>query len=111
MDDSYDKLKSITDEYYAGQRTEWANDAIALLNEYGIKLRQKNGTPEIGTVSIPKSLANAIVIGIRYKKRDMSYTEDTFLFEKEKPIKSLYRDNIEKLLPEYTGTHKKQSDF
>lgn len=105
---SYRQLKIITDEYYANKRTTVKSDIIKILTKNNIKSREKDGKFYSITVSIPKSRKDCILIGIRYLKKDQSFTEDHFLFEKNKQIQRYYRGKIEKELKEYKGTHKYQ---
>jgi hypothetical protein len=106
MDTSYQELKEITDQYY----TDWQMPAIKtfidLLNKHGVGLRNKDGDLHEATFSIPKSIPIGIVLGMRYKKIDESYSEDLYLFQPEKKVISGYRGELEKILPEYKNTHK-----
>lgn len=104
----YCELKAITDAVYAKERDKYAKDVIGVLNKCGIKLREKDGTLREVNISIPKSNKECILVGFRYIKKDRSFTEDHFLFEKGKPIKSFYKGKIESVLPEYKGAHKYQ---
>jgi len=108
MDNSYDELKNITDEMYSGKRQKFAADVLKLLFKYGIKIRQKDGRLYQVNISIPKSRGHSILVGLRYIKKDETFTEDHFLFEKGKPINKFYKGKIELVLPEYKGTHKQQ---
>jgi len=108
IDKSYSNLKAITDSVYAGIRDKWAKDVIDILQNYNIKLRQKDGKLYSVNISIPKSKKNCILVGLRYLKSDKSYTEDHFLFEKDKPIVAFYKGKLEKVFVEYKGTHKQQ---
>lgn len=80
---------------------------VDLLKKYKIKLRKKDGKLHEVTFSIPKSKKNSIVLGFRYEKKDGSFSEDLFLFQEGKEIVQGYRGKLEKILPEYKGTHKK----
>ena len=79
-----------------------------LLKEYGIKLRNKDGVFAYLTYSIPISKKDAIVLGLRYIKKDNTYTEDLFLFQKRSKIVKYYKGRGEEVMPEYKGTHKLQ---
>lgn len=109
-DKSYSELKQITDQAYATQvfDKKVARSIVQLLGKYGKKLRQDDGKLHQLTVSIPTSRADAIVIGLRYIKQDTTYTEDHFLFEIDQPIVYHPGKRLEKILPEYKGTHKIQ---
>jgi hypothetical protein len=51
---------------------------VELLKKNGRKLRDKDGKPRRLTLSTPTSKEAVIVLGIRYEKRNNSFTEDTF---------------------------------
>ena len=108
IDKSYSELKAITDSVYAGIRDKWAKDVIDILKNHNIKLRQKDGKLYSVNISIPKSKSNCILVGLRYIKNDRSYTEDHFLFEKDKTIVTFYKGKLEKVFAEYKGAHKQQ---
>lgn len=105
-DTSYEEFKSITDKYYTDWQMPAINVFIELLDRGGIKLRNKDGILHEATFSVPKSIKDALVLGIRYEKKDSSFSEDHFLFRKGKPIKKGYKGELEKIIPEYKGTHK-----
>jgi hypothetical protein len=55
----------------------------------------------------------ALVLGLRYQKRDTTHTEDHFLFKQEADgivVTPYYGRGLERVLPEYVGTHKEQVD-
>ena len=108
IETSYEEIKAITDGIYGGTLEPQAHLFIEVLNKHGIQLRDKDGKFLELTYSIPTSVANSILIGIRYVKDDGTHTEDHFLFEQNKSIRSFYKNQIEKVLPEYTGMHKRQ---
>lgn len=89
-DASYFELKAITDAVYAGTKGVWAKDAIKLLENLNIKLRQKDGKLHSVNISIPKSRDNCILVRLRYIKNNATYTEDHFLFEKNRPVTIFY---------------------
>lgn len=106
MDNSYADFKAITDQYYTDWKMPPLQVFVDLLTKYGIQLRGKDGLLQEGTFSVPKTESDALVLGMRYLKRDRSYSEDLFLFRKGFPIQKGYKGAIEKILPEYQGTHK-----
>jgi hypothetical protein len=82
-DNSYQDVKSITDSIYSGKlKNPTAEIFLEILNKYRIKLRQKDGVFDHITYSISKSQKDCILIGIRYRKKDCTFTEDHFLFQK-----------------------------
>lgn len=112
-DQPYQDLKRITDMVYAElARTvkliAYGNNIKAIFLKYGISLRQKDGKLTQINISVPVSKKSAIVVGLRYIKKDGTKTEDLFLFEKGKKIVTGYKGLLEKLLPEYKNTHKLQ---
>jgi len=108
MDNSYKELKSITDKYYTDGQMPPKGIFVDLLNRHGINLRNKDGVLQETTVSVPKSRKDALVLGVRYKKNDETFSEDLFLFQKGQSIQRGYKGRLEKILPEYTGTHREQ---
>jgi len=106
MDKSYLDLKKITDKYYTDWQMPDAQIFIDLLNDNGIKIRQKDGELIETTFSIPKTLKNSIVLGFRYRKKDNSYSEDLFIFRLDYKIVRGDKSYMEKILPEYKNTHK-----
>ncbi|MCU7805479.1 MAG: hypothetical protein KZQ92_14565 [Candidatus Thiodiazotropha sp. (ex Lucinoma borealis)] len=87
-------------------------DIFLLLNEYGIKLRQNDDSLKQVTLSVPTTIENSFVLGMRYMKNDGTFTEDHFLCESEgvglekKEISHHPKRKLEHKLPEYRGTHK-----
>ncbi len=91
-------------------------EVINLLRGKNIKLRQDDGELRQINISIPTSIKNSFVIGLRYKKRDKTLTEDHFLIKKEieateNEIIKYQGKKLEQLLTEYKGTHKHQIDI
>lgn len=109
MDQSFDQLKSITDQIYSGIiPSNFYQDVVSILVNHGINLRQKDGSNPTVTISHPTSLVGSMVVGLRYTKREDTKTEDHFLFQRGLPIEKCYGKKLEKLLPEYKGVHKLQ---
>jgi hypothetical protein len=107
----FQELKQITDNVYlhldrTGTIIPYGNAIKDLLLKHEIKLRNKDGKLNQINISIPKSKKKAIVVGLRYIKNDGSKTEDLFLFEEGKDIVAGYKGRLEKILPEYKGSHK-----
>lgn len=108
---SYDEIKAISDEMYAGKRDYFASDMRKIIEKHGNKLRPSPHTTWAITFSIPKSLSRAFVVGVRYRKGDNTFTEDHFLFQKRKNMEAFSKDELERKLPEYRGAHKEQPEF
>lgn len=92
------------------------HDVINLLCEKNIRLRQDDGELIQINISIPTSIKNSFVIGLRYIKKDGTPTEDHCLIKKEieeteKEIVCYRGKRLEQLLTEYKGTHKQQIDI
>lgn len=115
---SYKILQNIRKDYYFEKYNDYIDKIVVLLSQQGIQLRQDNGKLQQAITSIPTSINNAFVIGLRYIKRDNTCTEDHFLCRKyinpkhgNKEIKPYYGKSLEKMIPEYCGTHKAQVHF
>jgi hypothetical protein len=87
------------------------NALVQILGADNITPRQKDGVPRRARLSIPTSIKHAFVLGIRCQKKDDTYTEDAYIIHPCKKINYLKKGEIEKLLPEYKGTHKRQSAY
>lgn len=107
----FEQLRNIVDKIHlVGTEKSYARqDVLNLLYNSGIKLRNKDGDLKIVTISTPTSETDCYVIGLRYKKKDMTYTEDCFIVRKgRQKITAHYKGDIETIFPEYKGTHKEQ---
>lgn len=101
----YDELKTISDAVYARERESWGSDALAVLKQAGIGLRDKDGKLVEMNFSIPED--DCFVLGLRYEKNDGTDTEDHFVFRKGiNRVESFYKGKLEKIFTEYKGTHK-----
>ena len=104
-------LKKIRDRYVTGYIINIKQDIIDLLLKHGYKIRQDDGNMIQINLSFPASDMNELVIGLRYMKKDSTYTEDHFICSKNEAtceliISPYYKGSIEKAYPEYRGTHK-----
>jgi hypothetical protein len=107
MDTSFEELKAITDQIYAGHTPPDSHDQIiALLDRHGIRTRQDDGVDPKVTISHPTSQPGSMVVGLRYTKNDGSKTEDLFLFQPDHAIQPHYRGILQHIFPEYANTHK-----
>lgn len=115
MKTPFEQLKSVTDLYYSSPTKENKRAVFAmaflLLSAENIRPRNNKDNFHIdSTISIPKSKPECIVFGLRYKKLNhfSDYSEDHFIFEKSSlKIQKGKGKWLEKLLPEYKGTHKR----
>lgn len=106
-------LKRIWEQYIAGDITNIDREIIDLLLRHGIKIRHDDGYLIQINLSIPTTNTNVLVIGLRYKKKDTSLTEDRFLCSSDDStgklvINQYYKGALEGIYPEYKGTHKHQ---
>lgn len=118
MNEPYSGLENIWNRLHTGELVDIESGIRALLSRQGIKIRQNDGVLRQINLSIPKTIEDAFVIGLRYVKRDGTCTEDHFLCQKHMEpsasrlqIEPHYKKRLEFKLPEYRGTHKEQVDF
>ncbi len=118
MSDAYRVVQDIWTRYIRGERTTVERDILDLLFRHGFKIRQHDGDLNQMTVSIPTSIDNTFVIGLRYVKADGTCTEDHFLCQQDAGMNGVpigiepqYKGRLEFRLPEYRGTHKQKVDF
>jgi hypothetical protein len=124
MEDSYVRIESIFEREVKQKgfvtmpntisfsvNTHEFSECIQILNDCGRNLRGKDGVPKRATLSIPISIKDIFVLGIKYQKRNDTLTEDHFTFEPDKPPEPYYKGKMQKLLTEYKDTHKRQSDY
>jgi hypothetical protein len=105
----FEELKAIMDRAYETPERDFAIKVLALLKKNGIQQRQDDGKLVAVTFSIATSgEPDTFVVGLRYRKRDQSFTEDTFIFTPGNTIVRCYGKKIESIHPEYEGTHKQQ---
>ena len=115
MSDAYNLLEDMRKRYISRKDVDIKDEFLHLLSLHDIKPRGIDGgeLKQINS-SIPKSINNAFVIGLRYLKENGTYTEDHFLCRIgiEPGIeKSYYKRRLEYKMPEYWGTHKYQGPF
>lgn len=105
---AYDELRAITDAVYGDklQKPEAFTKAYAILEKNGIKLRSKDGKGPVMTLSPPDD--NTLVMGVRYVKNDGRTTEDHFIFKRDTDVYKCKGKEINKILPQYKGSHELQ---
>lgn len=108
---SYLEIKKISDKMYAGTRDHFAPDMRKIIEKYGTKLRPASHIRWAMTFSIPATVKDSFVIGIRYKKPNGIFTEDHFLIQKGENMRVFPKNELERFLPEYQGTHKGKPNF
>jgi hypothetical protein len=85
-----------------------------ILLEHGIRPRGDDGDLVQINFSLPTSTPSALVLGLRYRKRDGSLTEDHFLCgwqADQRHVVPYYGLRLKRTLPEYAGAHKAQVDL
>lgn len=115
MNNTYFILEEIWNRCFVGERQNLVFDSLNLLSAHGIKIRTDDGELKQITISKPTSAENAFVLGLRYLKKDATYTEDHFVCRKDQPsvlepIERYYQGKLECKFQEYKGTHKQQID-
>lgn len=113
MNPKYIAIERIWERVVMGESMDVKREILELLSQSKIKPRQDDGELIQINLSIPTSIEAAFVIGLRYIKKDSTYTEDHFLCQKDiqagpnlREIEPYYRRRLELLLPEYRSTHK-----
>ncbi len=118
MSAAYSALERIWQRHVSGAVVDIETKIEHLLAQRGIKMRQDDGVLMQINLSIPTSIEDAFVVGLRYMKRDGKCTEDLFLCRKnlcteitQLEIEPYYKGRLEFILPEYHGTHRQQVVF
>lgn len=113
MNQTYIAIERIWVQLVDGKSVDIENEILGLLSRAGIKPRQDDGELMQINLSIPTSIEAAFVIGLRYIKKDSTFTEDHFLCQRDSQavtnpmeIAPYYRGRLESLLSEYVCTHK-----
>lgn len=88
------------------EKTVAFKEAYALLDRYGIRLRDKDGQAPVMTLSPPDN--DTLVMGIHYEKKSGRNTEDHFLFKRGTNLFCCGGKEIDKILPQYKGSHELQ---
>lgn len=118
MNEAYSTLERLWNRHLISEAVDIEDEVLRLLSRQNTKIRQDDGKLKQINLSIPISIKNAYVIGLRYIKKDGTHTEDHYLCQRdaEPSTKSLELEphtdrRLEYLLPEYRGTHKQQVAF
>lgn len=111
MSDAYMTIESIWNRYFSGSAIDVPKEILDLLLRENIRIREKDGTLKQINISRPTSMPNSFVVGLRYMKKDGRPTEDHFLCRTGCPIEMHYGKRLEKVLPEYKGTHIQRVDL
>ena len=79
MNEAYFLVESIWKRYLSGVEVDVEREILGLLLRQGIRIRQQDGELMQINLSVPTSTQDTFVIGLRYLKKDKTYTEDHFL--------------------------------
>lgn len=118
MNKTYSELDRIWKAYISQEKKDFSGDVHNILSLQDIGLREDGSKLMQITISIPTKETDSYVVGLRYLKKDNTYTEDQYFCPQNKPARYLDKDiklypknKLEILLPEYKGTHKQQVTF
>jgi len=114
ISDRFEPLLSWWDRDTSMEFGTVVNEVERILVGHGIRLRQHDGDLVQVNFSLPRSPEVGLVLGLRYRKRDETLTEDHFLCSQQPSglkIVTHYRGSLERVLSEYRGTHKEQPDL
>lgn len=118
MNKTYSELNRIWNAYISQEKKDFSDDVHNILTLQGIGLREDGSILKQITISTPTKETDSYVVGLRYLKKDNTYTEDQYFCPKNKParyldkeIKLYPKNKLEILLAEYKGTHKQQVNF
>jgi hypothetical protein len=111
---SFVEVDAIRNRLATGEDFDAVSAVVSALGSCGIRARQRDGELTQVNLSLPTSVQDAIVIGLRYVKADGSLTEDHYLCNRnllpgQSGIVYFNKRGLETLLPEYKDTHKQQS--
>ncbi len=115
---TYTTIERIWQRHIGGEAVDIESEIRILFAQRELKMRQDDGQLKQINISIPTSLEDAFVVGLRYVKRNGACTEDLFLCPKNLAagitrleIEPFYKGRLEFILPEYNGTHHQQVIF
>ena len=111
MTTKYEQVKYVHDYGVETRDPNELRKIPSLPNGWGIKCRKDDGQMLWTNLSIPASVGQTITIGLRYKKRDQTLTEEIFELNKRNPdkVSAYYKGRYQTVRPEYQGTHKLQN--
>jgi hypothetical protein len=111
MKTKYEQVKSVHELAVKNGDANELRKIPPLLNSWGIKCRKDDGQLLWTNLSLPtSSIGETITIGLRYKKKDSTLTEDIFELNMINPDKvdSYYKGQYQQFRQEYQHTHKQQ---
>lgn len=109
MESKYETIRKLHCNVSDYGNAELLEEALSLLETWGIKSRADDG--ELSQINISNPESGIFVVGLRYLKRDRTYTEDLFVINAQKPneVSKYYKGKYERENIEYKGTHKQQN--
>ena len=110
MNTKYEQIKNIHKTAIESHDANELRKIPSLLNEWKFKCREDDGELLWTNLSMPESIGETIIVGLRYRKRDTTFTEDIFEISAKNPneVKAYYTGKYQKHCPEYKHTHKLQ---
>jgi hypothetical protein len=102
MISKFDQVKSIHERAVETGDASVLREIPAMLNRWGIKCREKDGQLLWTNLSVPMSVGESITIGLRYRKKDQTPTEDIFELNRNNPevVTSYYKGQYQTVRPE-----------
>ncbi|MCD4692669.1 MAG: hypothetical protein K8R79_07140 [Calditrichales bacterium] len=109
MKTKYEIIKNIHSKANESGKADVLKSISSLFESWNIRLRTDDG--ELYQVNISNPEQNIIVVGLRYLKKDGSFTEDIFEFSSLSPneVSNHYKGRYERQRTEYKDTHKQQN--
>ncbi len=107
----YEQIKSIHDLAIKSHDANVLKEIQSLLHSWNYKCRKDDGELLWTNTSLPTQIGETIVIGLRYRKKDNSLTEDIFELNSKNPneVTAYYKGKYQKHCPEYKNTHKERN--
>ena len=110
MTTKYEQIKNIHKKAVETHDANELRKIPSLLNDWGFRCREDDGELLWTNLSIPTSIGETITIGLRYKKKDATLTEDIFELSEKDPnvVTPYYKGSYQKHRSAYERTHKQQ---
>jgi len=108
MKSKYETIENLHRRAHKNDKAELLNEVPNLLESWGVKLRADDGV--LYQINITKPENGILAVGLRYKKKDGTLTEDIIEFNASKPneVSKYYKGKYERQRIEYEDTHKRQ---
>ena len=110
MKTKYEQIRNIHDLAVEAHDANGLKEIPSLLNDWGVKCREDDGELLWTNLSLPSSIGETITIGLRYRKKNATLTEDIFELSNKAPnqVTAHYKGKYQKHRSEYKNTHKEQ---